>query len=1381
MKIRDIVEVPRIDTIVKLTENISKSADKDKIESLLRGYVITNNVEENISRFFYKITHSKDEGHGFLISGLPGCGKSHFMSVLGLLMSNNEFFDLMKNKSKAIDNAKEHFRNKKIFVVPIIAEEGGPNTSLEEMFFRTAENISGFPFTDESYYIEQFEDAVVSNTKYKERVDEFARIDSKEKYASWADLKANVGAKTLTKFIKRFIAEYDIRFFNPDRGRKDKQDYFFKWLYEEDYDGVLILIDELSEYLHDRGTNARNDALFLKVFLENAEKREENKIIPAWIVAAFLEDVNEVRVPGVYDLMKDRFPFENRFKLTVEDIEDIIDQRLIIKKNPGKIEEIFFTLEEKYTAFKKANKNKFMKIYPLHPETLEVLSKSLRFLSRQRSIVDFVLSQVRGNIEEGGNIKGVLDEDYLTLVTPDRILHHFKDRIKELSDKRVYFDDIYNYFMGGEGRGKGQLDVIFNDNQEEKEIAVKLINVMTILKINDMEQNYTVRDLTNMIQYPKMKGEFAELKVDAILSKIYEQGKYIEKQESDKGESENIYFINKDLGIGSKIRQDTKKVLDKLEGENVYSIVDDLMNVLNAEPVLLNSYREPAELNIKWNESSRKGIVKVYNLTKSETKDNVKSALNNLKQSEIDYYINIGTFLEIDKQKKAIDRELQGLSGDSQITFTLFANYKDSYTKDLEKRITKCILYWLPSDTLEKEEGKEQLKVLKEYYAHLELLKDYKREYEISASPDALQLKEKIEEMIYKEEDAVKEILKNLYLNGAFYNIDGKIDVNIAAYSKESFSKIIQAAVNKVLKDVYKDNQFIKPDEDINLSDVSSNKFIKEFLFGNKDKLSLTPTDTKIISNVIKKFGDVSYAGDDIKYSLDSKSNKLIKFIIDEVNRKGEITYKELYEKVRKSTFGPDKNTVEIIFALMIKKGYLIPIKGDERLNINQIKLPLNSSVQKFRLGQFVDSKYYEGLMKFSKLFLSRNFEKEDLAAQEELWEDMLNFKKTTLENIEKIKSELYEFIKNMQIEESDFEKTYEVINQFTIMLDSLSEENNSKDGLEYFIEFNKQLLEKKDGRDVIEILYEDYQRILNWINAGEFNSYPIKLRKINIELKNENLIIPEDNTYKTLKDSYNAIVKKLKSGDDFIFENKSEVVIKAYEDFRKEYNKQYVIEHLEQNEKPEFKELESIFEDDNYKFLGMISQIKNINMDYDYINITDDINRELEKVCHRSPLAILEKGEGGCVCGFKLGSKKYVEDKSKFIKGISNAINGYIDALNSEFNKQKIYKHINYLKQIGKKLDMIEKIEKMYMIPLDEDKVSNYKAFIRANSDIIDFINEALTVNVDIVIRDINKFIEMFKDKPIPKGELIDKFIKYINGNDKISDTHYIKLTDLK
>ena len=71
-----------------------------------------------------------------------------------------------------------------------------------------------------------------------------------------------------------------------------------------------------------------------------------------------------------------------------------------------------------------------------------------------------------------------MDEDCFTLVTPDRILQHFKDRIKELSDKRIYFDDIYNYFMGGEGRGKGQLDVIFNNNPEDKEIAVKLINVM---------------------------------------------------------------------------------------------------------------------------------------------------------------------------------------------------------------------------------------------------------------------------------------------------------------------------------------------------------------------------------------------------------------------------------------------------------------------------------------------------------------------------------------------------------------------------------------------------------------------------------------------------------------------------------------------------------------------------------------------------------------------------------------------------------------------------------------------------------------------------------------------------------------------------------------
>ena len=91
--------------------------------------------------------------------------------------------------------------------------------------------------------------------------------------------------------------------------------------------------------------------------------------------------------------MKDRFPTENQFTLKVDDVEEIIDQRLIIKKKSDKIEEAYVLLKNKYNAFGKVDKKTFQQVYPLHPETLNILSKSVRFLSRQRSIVDFVLSK----------------------------------------------------------------------------------------------------------------------------------------------------------------------------------------------------------------------------------------------------------------------------------------------------------------------------------------------------------------------------------------------------------------------------------------------------------------------------------------------------------------------------------------------------------------------------------------------------------------------------------------------------------------------------------------------------------------------------------------------------------------------------------------------------------------------------------------------------------------------------------------------------------------------------------------------------------------------------------------------------------------------------
>lgn len=1364
MKIKDVVEVPNIDKIVRLTDNMSDKVDAEKLKELLKGYVITESVEKNLSNFFYTVTNSKDKGHGFLISGLPGCGKSHFMSVLGLLAKNSEAFDLMSGKSESIDKSKKFFQNKRIFVVALMAEEGGPDISLEEMFFDAAENITGFPFTDASFYIKEFEKAIISNSIYENKVNEFIQEDSKGKILTWADFRSKVKNKEIAiRLIKSFIDKYEVTFFKPNRGRKERLNNLYKWLYEENYDAVLVLVDELSEYLNDRGARARGDALFLKNFLENAEQEINGKVIPAWIVGAFLSSLNDIKVPDVYDLMKDRFPSENQFTLKVDDVEDIIDQRLIIKKKPEKIEEAYITLKKKYNAFDKVEKDTFMKIYPLHPESLNILSKSVRFLSRQRSIVDFVLSEVKGNA----------DEDFLSLVTPDRILNHFQERIRELSDKKEYFDSIYAYYMGPEGIGNGKIKELFKDNESDKKTACKLIDVMTLLKILDLEKEYTVRDLTYMIEYPKMEGDFAEEKVNKILFKMYDKGRFIEFLEDESSVGENKYFINKDVSLATKIIQDMKKKLVLIEGENIVSIVDELISTLSQEPLSINGYyNEPSSIKVNWNNVSREGVIIFNNLIKTATKEGLSKSLNNLKDSENDFYMYIGTFLNVERQKQYINKALKEvISTGSNHKFSLWGNNEDDSSKEIEKRMIKSIVYWLPSNELEREEGKEKIQRLKEYFAYTELHKEYEKNCEETNSNENTELLGKVEEKILNLQDEVFEILKGLYLNGSFYNVDGKLNIDISSYGKGSFKEIMQLVVSSVLSKVYKDNKFISPEENMGLTDKVTNKFINSYITGNQ--IDITGVNSNIVKNIMKKFGEAHIKFDSFKFNVDAKNNNLVKLIIDEVTEKSEVIYKNLYNKVRKSTFGPDRNIVDILLAMMIKKGFLIPLKNEMPVSITNVKAPLNLSVTKFKMGEFVEEKYHEGLIRITKLFFNKKFEKQDLSFQEELWEELIQFKKTKLNEIGNIRSKLNEFKEPLNLEDNKLSKTYETINFMKTLVEDIVEDNGSKDGLGYFVDKNN--IEISEG--TLEKYYQNLNKIYAWVESP----VSIQIRKVNITVNGYREFIPEKEDYKELLNQYNSIKELLNNGDNFIFSDCASELNKKFTVFKNDYISIYVEEHNNENGKPEFEELKTVLEEDNFKFLKLLNQVERINRDYDYMNIKNDIDSQLRLQCNLSSIKFLKEDKSSCECYFKLGQKKHIQGKEEYLEPIKNAILGYIDELNSKVNKEKIFKYIGDLKEIGEKKDIIQLVEKMYKIPLDENRLENYKKYLTANPEIIPFVDKALKVNINIVQMDINKLIEVFNEKTYSKEEMIEKFTALIKENDSLSRNNYIKFTNLR
>lgn len=1364
MKIREVIQVPDIDKIIKLKDNLSGNVDSKKIEELIRGYVITDNVKENLERFFYSIVINPDRGNGFQITGLPGSGKSHFLSVIGLLMQDPQAFDLLRLDSPHIEKARKLITNKKIFIVPLVAEEGGANVSLEDMFFKAAESITGFPLTAESDYIKQFEEVFIGNAQFNSKFSEFISNKTTGAITSWIGVKEKLkNQRSITQVAQEFISYEGYNFFNPERGRKDRLEYLFDYLNKEKYDSVLVLIDELSEYLNDRGNNARNDALFLKQFLEYEGS------IPSWIIGSFLNALNDIRVPDVYQLMTDRFSSENMLRLTVTDVEDIIDQRLIVKINEEKIKEVASMINEKYNAFNKSNINQFVKTYPLHPETLKLLSKSLRFLSRQRSLVDFILTEVKGYAEG----EGVLNKDIMHLVTPDRIFTHFQDRMKEDPSKRELFDVIYAYYMGLESDAKGKISELFDET--EIEYAIQLINLMTLLKVLELEEDYTVRDLTYMIQYPKLEGDLAETKIHKMLYKMYDKGRYIEFE--DKGnDGEDLFYISKDTSVLTKIKTDTKNILNELDGKQSMIIVDEVIKALDKEPIPIARFTEQTEYKeARWNNTNRQGLIHQGNIQDIGKKELLNRALKNIKDTETDYFLLIGTFLSVEEQKTFFEKQVNEILEGNVSTISLFGNSSDS-SKELDKRLLKNILCWLPSKKLDSTEGKKNLDELKRYYASIKVLESYKEENEYSPSKEMEEAIEKIREIIYPLEEKVEIILQNLYLSGSIVNCDGEIEELNNKLSLNSFNKIVETAINAVFKESYKDNLFIKPDEIVPLSEPMLNRFISEFIFGEKEINTISNAEQKAINLIIKKFSEVEEKKGKFKFRLNSTDSKLVRFVIDTVSKNNETSYVQLYKEVRKSLFGPDKNTIEILFALLIKKGYLLPYKSDEHILIAQIKPPLKNGIHKFQLGQFVENKYNESLIKLTKVLFDRKFEKEDLAYQEELWEDLIRYKQQTLDNLNKLASNLKSFEEKTKLETTDLIRTYEIINSLKQFIEEVEESNSSKDGLEYFVTKNSAYFEGESLKD----LDSEFQKIVDFFFEENSTSPQIDVINVHIRINDDKLMIPTRMEYQMLINQKEKIIGLLKCGDDLILGEIKSTLLKEFTNFKADYKKIYMQEHFEENNQSIFNELADFIRSENYLFLEKISAIQNISIDYDYINIKSDLHSEYSKACKYSPNDFLNHN-WTCSCGFKLGDKIEVMDLHGFERAADSAIIEYMMEISESINRNKIQKRINYLKEIKKQLDVVNLAAKMMAIPINEKTSDIYHELLENNEELISFINEALNADSKVVERDMKKLLETVVDKAYPKRELISKFIKLIDSNETVGDDQYIKFINIE
>jgi len=479
-KIKDLIEIPEVKTIIQMSD-----INDPKLQDFLtESFLLTDEVKKVLFSFFNDLIQKN--GKGYFIEGNFGSGKSHLLSVLSLLLTYKKswspILEQVDKNSKLVDFSKK-IEDEDYIVLNISLVEHSNREYLENIviskiteFFEEELASDEFSFSGEKEFIEKTAEIVKND--YPNRLKSFLRENKIDEDELFSPGKLFL----LEKLLERLNLPYRFNF--------NRQDIFAKLadlINESDYSGIVILVDELSEFLRSKpdGRRFNEDIRFLQ-FLGEFTNR-----VPCWIAATLQEEIEKTgeTTPEAFNKIKDRYP--TRFHLTGAHIKEIISKRLIKLKEGAEFEikDVYNKYNRGFTGWQ-VSEDEFISLYPIHPLTVDLLDNLKPLFSQHRGIIDFIHYQLKG--DESRHIEGIMEEPADRLLTPDYIFDHFTSRIREMIETNPYYEKVYRYY-------KQEIDSILNKDQIE--LGLKIVKVLILFSISPVKKEYDIEKIVPKFNY----------------------------------------------------------------------------------------------------------------------------------------------------------------------------------------------------------------------------------------------------------------------------------------------------------------------------------------------------------------------------------------------------------------------------------------------------------------------------------------------------------------------------------------------------------------------------------------------------------------------------------------------------------------------------------------------------------------------------------------------------------------------------------------------------------------------------------------------------------------------------------------------------------------
>ncbi len=1308
MKIKDLVNIKDVRTVVQMAD----IKDPNLRDFLTESFVITDEVKRVFYSFFNDLVNK--DGKGYFIEGNFGSGKSHLLSVLSLLINyekswqhilsqNKSSSKLQKLSKRVIDN---NYITINLSLVEHSNKEYLEDIVIEEIInFINKNNIGEFNFKGEQEFIEKISEII--KNEHQNNLNLFL----KENNINEKELFNSGNLYLIEKLLERLNLPYRFSY-----NRQQIFEQVTRIIDENNYDGLVILIDELSEFLRSKpdGRRFNEDIRFLQ-FLGEYSKRQS-----CWILATLQEEIEKTgeTTPEAFNKIKDRYP--NRFYLTGQHIKELIHKRLIELKT-NKKQEVINIYEDINTSFPDINfsQEDFLKLYPVHPQAIDLLDNLKPLFSQHRGIIDFIHYRLKG--DSSRNIDSMMDLEANNLLTPDKIFDHFVDRIREMMETSPFYTKVYKYY-------KQEIDGLLDS--EQRETGMKIIKLLILFSISPINKRYNVKDITNMLLEkitdlePNINYEY----IEDILNRLYQHGAYLVKEKGEQ-KQDNKYYIDLEADVNLIIKRRTEYIKSNLF-ENDKRLFTKLGQEVKEKFLPLNHLfvNSRQKRSVTWQNTERSGFL-YFIPVREISVHNIKKSAKRLTNDEEDFMLIISYALDVDEDKKYLENVLLPELTEEQ---------KNSFS------------FWFPNELKEKD-------FLEDALAQILLIEKYEKE----SSKTSEKIKKQLQELISEKTERVSKIFRDAYFNGTVVNGFNENIVDLNDLGFLPFQRFLDKIVANLLRIRYPDHKKISPYQSILSTDrieAVLNDFISKGDVSDLKELSGRALD--VIDNFMKPMGLIKKRKNGVRLTINPGSNQLIKSTFSILENE-QTALKDIYWKLRKGSYGLSRNQFKLLIYALLYSGYLTAYSDKQKISLKNLNARNFNRIKSIGYGELINEEYQAVLSDCSLLpnkYKKRHF---SLPIQQEIWQYLIDKKKELLNNLDSMLYQIERFENDDSFKEFNLKQIISYIQKVKELLSEIMVSYSSEEGLERFA--NK---------------YRNLPNIENYLTKTDQVKYFLNnnisdFRMMKNYLTNSNLDIPNKDKYESINSLKESLLMSL-SDESVIYDKDFFSDLKnMFEKFKQEYIDIYQKEHDKEKGINRFKPLIELKNKEGYQILKTFSALELISVKDDLIKVDRLISNALSHRCNKNTINHLNSNPI-CECGFKLDDHIELPSIKKLQSIIDSGIKQYVNKLKEEKNKEKIIKYLENMEAAGNKR-FAKPIRNLLNLNLNSNLYNNLDQLL--NRNVIKRINTVLSGNVSIVERSLDDLYENLIDRSFSYGQIKEIFKEWLQGSSKISDRTYIKV----